>query len=91
MAPVPALPKLPERGQTVLDFSGSSTVRIKPVKPGKPAKLTSKVPSRLNRQWMLGSLYEDQLARQFKTARLVHYDPNESDPEGIALYRFSYS
>jgi hypothetical protein len=88
MAPVPALPKLLERGQTVLDFSGSSTVWIK---PGKPAKLTSKVPSQVNRQWMSGSLYEDQLAGQFKAARLLHCDPDESDPKGIALHRFSYS
>ena len=88
IAPVPALLKLLERGQTVLDFSGSSTIRIK---PGKPAKLTSKVPSQVNRQWMSGSLYENQLARQFKAARLLHYDPNESDPKGIALHQFSYS
>ena len=88
IAPVPAIPKLPEHGQTVLDFSGLSTVWIK---PGKPAKLTSKVPSRVNRQWMLGSPYENQLAGQFKTARLMHYDPNESDLEGIALHRFSYA
>src|SRR5450432_803130 len=94
MAPVPALPKLPERGQTILNFSGSSTVQLKPSKPGKPgkpAKPTSKVPSRVNRQWMLGSPYENQLARQFETARLMHYDPDESDPQGIALHRFSYS
>jgi hypothetical protein len=88
MTPVPALPKLLERGQTVLDFSGSSTVRIK---PGKLAKLTSKVPSQMNRQWMSNSLYENQLARQFKAARLMHCNPDESDPEGIALHRLSYS
>jgi hypothetical protein len=88
MAPVPAIPKFPERSQTVLDFSGSSTVRIK---LGKPAKLTPKVPSQVNQQWMSGSLYENQLAGQFKTARLTHYDPDESDPEGIALHRFSYA
>jgi hypothetical protein len=40
---------------------------------------------------MSGSLYENQLAGQFKAARLMHYDPDESDPEGIALHRFSYS
>jgi hypothetical protein len=40
---------------------------------------------------MLGSLYENQLAGQFETARLMHYDPDESDLEGIALHRFSYS
>jgi hypothetical protein len=91
MAPVPVLPKLPERGQTILDFTGSSTVRIKPVKPSKPPKPTFKVPSRVYQQWMSGSLYENQLAQQFKTARLVHYDLDESDPEGYALYRFSYS
>jgi hypothetical protein len=88
MAPVPAILKLLERGQTVLDFLGSSTVWIK---PSKPAKLMPKVPSQVNRQWMSGSLYENQLAGQFKTARLIHYDPDESDPEGIALHRFSYA
>jgi hypothetical protein len=40
---------------------------------------------------MLGSPYENQLVGQFKTACLMHYDPDESDPEGIALHRFSYS
>ena len=89
MAPFPGLPKVPEPGQTMLDFSGSSTVLKK--KPGKPAKSTFKVPARVHRQWMSGSLYENLLAQQFQTARIVNYDLNESDLEGYALHRHSYS
>jgi len=40
---------------------------------------------------MAGSQYENQLALQFKAARVMNYDPNESDPKGIALHRRSYS
>lgn len=88
MAPFPAIPTVPEQGQTTLDFSGSSTVRKR---PGKPAKPSQKVPTRVYRQWMTGSQYENQLAGQFEAARAAHYNPNESDPEGLALHRRSYS
>jgi hypothetical protein len=88
MAPIPSLPKVPEPGQTMLDFSGSSTLRKK---PGKPAKPTFKVPARVYRQWMSGSLYENQLASQFQAACIVNYNPDESDPKGYALHCFSYS
>jgi hypothetical protein len=40
---------------------------------------------------MAGSPYENALARQFETARIMNYNLNESDPKGYALYRFSYS
>ena len=72
----------------MLDFSGSSTIRKK---LGKPAKPVFKVPTWVNRQWMAGSQYENQLALQFKAAQVVNYDPNESDPEGVALHQRSYS
>jgi hypothetical protein len=88
MAPSPAIPRVPEPGQTLLDFSGSSTIRKK---PGKPAKPVFKVPAQVNRQWMAGSQYENQLALQFKAAQAVNCNLNESDSEGIALHRRSYS
>jgi hypothetical protein len=88
MALLPAIPVVRELGQTILDFSGLSSIRKK---PGNPSKPTSKVPTRVNRQWMSGSLYESQLARQFETACIVNCNPHESDPEGFALYRHSYS
>jgi hypothetical protein len=72
----------------MLDFSGSSTVRKKPGKPGKP---TYKVPAQVNRQWMSGSQYENQLACQFEAAWVVNYNSDESDPEGFALHWCSYS
>ena len=40
---------------------------------------------------MSGSQYESQLALQFEAARAANYDPNESDHEGCALHRRSYS
>jgi hypothetical protein len=40
---------------------------------------------------MKGSFYENTLAGQFETARIAHYNLNESDPQGYALHRFSYS
>jgi len=83
IAPFPAIPKVLEQGQTTLDFSGSSTVRKK---PGKPAKPSYKVPTRVHRQWMTSSQYENQLVSQFEAARAAHYNPNESDPEGLALH-----
>jgi transposase-like protein len=49
------------------------------------------VPDKLNCRWLLGSPYENYLARQFRTARIVAVDSDESDPEGIALHRNSYS
>ena len=88
MAPLLAIPVVRELGQTTLDFSGSSTVRKK---PGKPARPTTKVPPLVRRQWMTGSAHESTLARQFQRARIVNYDPDESDPKGYALHRFSYS
>jgi len=41
--------------------------------------------------WLLGSPYENYLARQFKTACIVAVDSDESDPKGIALHWNSYS
>jgi hypothetical protein len=88
MAPPPAIPGVLEQGQTTLDFSSSSTIKKK---PGKPAQLVTKAPPRVHRQWMSGSLHKSTLARQFQTARIVNFDPYQSDPEGYALHRFSYS
>jgi hypothetical protein len=88
MPPVPSLPVVPEPRQTTLSFNGPS-ITFK--KPGKPAKPTTKVPSRLHRQWFFGSSHEAVLDRQFQAARIINYDPDESNPEGYALYRSSYS
>jgi hypothetical protein len=40
---------------------------------------------------MAGSQYENQLALQFEAACVANYNPDKSDPEGIALQRRSYS
>jgi hypothetical protein len=88
MPPIPPIPAVLEPGQTTLLFNGP---RIIVKKPGKPPQLAQKVPARLNRQWLLGLEYESLLARQFRTARIVSLDSDESDPEGIALHRNSYS
>jgi hypothetical protein len=88
MPPIPAIPAVPEPGQTTLSFHGP---RITLKKPGNVAKPVQKVPPKLNRQWLFGSAYETTLARQFQTARIANYDPDKSDPEGYALYRNSYS
>jgi len=89
MAPFPSIPTVPEPGQTTLDFSGSSMIRKK---PGKPAKLITKVPARLQRQWWFsGSNHKSFLVRQFEAARVVAYDDEDSDPKGYALHRHSYT
>jgi hypothetical protein len=49
------------------------------------------VPAILYRQWFFGSPHEASLAQQFQAARVVNYDPDESDPEGHAVHRNSYS
>jgi hypothetical protein len=54
-------------------------------------KPVQKVPTKLNRQWLLGSSYENFLARQFRTACIVAVDSDQSDPKGTALHRNSYS
>jgi hypothetical protein len=47
--------------------------------------------AKLNCPWLLSSLYENHLARQFRIARIVAVNSDESDSEGIALYQNSYS
>jgi hypothetical protein len=88
MPPAPPIPKALEPGQTTLSFD-SPSFALK--KPGKPAKPVQKVPAKLNCRWLLGSPYENYLAQQFRTACIVAVDSDESDPEGIALHRNSYS
>jgi len=88
MPPIPPLLVVPEPGQTTLSFNSLSIIFKK---LGKPAKPITKVPSRLHRQWFFGLLHKAVLARQFQTARLVNLNPDESDPEGYALHRNSYS
>jgi hypothetical protein len=78
MAPLPAIPTVLEPGQTTLNFGGSSTVIRK--RTGRPVKVQHKVPARVHRQWMKGSFYENTLTGQFETARIAHYNPDESDP-----------
>jgi len=73
----------------LLDFSGSSIIKKK---PGKLAKLITKLPDRLRRQWwMFGSNHESFLVQQFGAACVVVYDNEDSDPEGYALHRYSYT
>jgi hypothetical protein len=59
MPPIPALPTVPEPGQTRLLFNGPG-ITLK--KPGKPAKSVYKVPPHVARQWLSGSAYENGLA-----------------------------
>ena len=88
MPPVPALPTVQGPGQAKLSFDGP---RITLKKPGKPAKSVYKVPPHVSCRWLFGSAYETGLARQFQTAYIVNYDPDESDPKGYDIYRNSYS
>jgi hypothetical protein len=88
MPPVSLIPTVPRPGQTTLFFN-RPLIALK--KPGKPAQSAHKIPLKLNRRWLLSSAYENVLIRQFRTACTMNYDPNESDLEGIALHRDSYS
>jgi hypothetical protein len=87
MPPLPPIPTVLEPRQSTISFNGP---RIIVKKPGKPAKPVQEVHKNLNRRWLLGSPYENVLVRQFRTARIAHYNPNESDPKSIALHRYSY-
>jgi hypothetical protein len=88
---------LQEPGQTTLDF----TSRIAHKRPGKPSNPTTKIPLYRSigarpevgdRRWIASeSAHEDVLVHQFQIARIVHYDDEESDPEGYVLHRNSYS
>ena len=87
MPPVPPITKVPEPRQTTLSFDRPRIA----LRPGKPAKSVEKAPTKLNRQRLPGSPYENHLARQFRTAPIAAVDSDKFDPEGIALHRNSYS
>lgn len=87
MPPVPAIPIVPEAGQTRLSFNSHGPA---PRKPGKPAKPVFKVPPKLARRCIFGSAYEAGLAQQFKISREKAKDNDCSDAEQ-ARTRQSYS
>jgi len=96
MPAIPAIPTVPELGQTTLDFTGPYIAK----KPGKRAKPETMIPLRrstgstgdIQHRWIAGeSAHEAVLVRQFEAARIVMYDDNESDLGGYALHRNSYS
>ena len=91
MAPIPGIPVVLELGQTKLDFSSKS----KPKRPGKVSNPATKIPVRrssgVRREFSGESVHETLLMRQFNDACVVWWDVDDSDPEGHAIHRYSYS
>jgi hypothetical protein len=87
---VPAIPMVPEPGQTTLDFTSRYNVK----RPGKPSKPETRILVRRSgaRREISGeSAHESILIRQFDNARIVWWDVDDSDPEGHSIHRYSYS
>ena len=91
MPPIPAIPTVLEPGQTTLDFTG----RYNAKRPGKPSNPETRIPVQrsigLRREISGESAHEAVLIRQFDNARVVSWDGDASDPEGLPLHRYSYS
>jgi len=88
MAPVPAIPAVPEAGQTLLSFDN---VQIRANRPRVLPLLVHKVLAKLTRQWFFGSQYENQLVWQFRTACLMALGLAEDGPEDVVQHQHSYS
>ena len=91
MSPIPAIPTVPEPGQTTLDFTGRyNTKRL-----SKPSNPETKIPlqrsSSLRCEISGESAHEAILIRQFDNACIIGWDGDVSDPKGHQLHWYSYS
>jgi hypothetical protein len=89
------LPTAPEPGQTTLSFAEHIACFKKPgkspkVNPGQLERVIQKPKDQP--QWIVGeSAQETLLYCQFQAQRAAWWDDNDSDPEGHALHRKSYT